>query len=82
MREFQIARDRQQHETEHATLIAYQTVRVWVMTKNKKKMPKFSELIPSSKPVSLARGQDHARAALEILAARMGGTVRARRKEF
>ena len=33
---------------EQGTFVAYQTVRAWVMTRNKKRMPKFTDLLPKS----------------------------------
>lgn len=32
---------------EEGTFVAYQTVRVWAITKSKKRMPKFESLLPS-----------------------------------
>lgn len=60
------------------TLGAYQTVRAWVLTKNKKKMPNFKDLIPSSRPRAVVQGPEKSMALLEVLAARTGGKVRPR----
>ena len=46
-REFAAARQQHRDRLEEVTFGAYQTVRVWVMTKSKKKMPKFETLLPS-----------------------------------
>ena len=72
-----MSRERQQDEFERATLIGYQAVNVYVRTMNKKKMPKFTDLIPS-KPSTGRRRPEQARAMLELIAARMGGRVRTR----
>lgn len=40
-----VFKEHQQHAFEMATFQAYQTVRIWAMTKAKKRMPKFSDLV-------------------------------------
>jgi hypothetical protein len=72
----QIERDRAAFEL--ATAQAYQTVRIWAMTKSKKRLPRFADVLNG--------GGDHridahtspakARAMLEMLAAKTGGKVR------
>lgn len=74
-----MAREKAQEQIEHDTFIAYQTVRIWVLTKNKKKMPNFADMIP--RPNKATVGEHNpvkAQAFLEVLAARMGGRVRPR----
>ena len=46
-REFAIAQQRRRDEIELQTVGAYQTVRVWVMTKSKKRLPTLASLLPS-----------------------------------
>lgn len=77
-REFAAFRERQADDFERATLIGYQAVSVYVRTMNKKKMPKFSDLVPKAKMSNATRSPEQARAVLELIAARMGGRVRQR----
>ncbi len=73
-REFTAARQRQDDRIEELTFGAYQTVRCWVMTKNKKKMPEFAALLPSKGKA--AQGTNELDTALHMLAAQYGGRVR------
>lgn len=77
-REFAAARLRREDHLEELTFQAFQTVRVWVLTKNKKKMPKFADLIRVAPPEIGSRSPDQVRAVMEVIAARMGGRVRKR----
>jgi hypothetical protein len=60
------------------TLGAYQTVRIWVQTKNKKKMPDFASLLPTTKPGVTAQGMTREQFAsmMHTLAERTGTKVR------
>lgn len=72
------AAKRHEDEFELATVTAYQAVSIYVQTMNKKRMPKFSDLVRKPSARAVKHGPEHARAALEVLAARMGGKVRRR----
>lgn len=76
---FAVTKDRQREAYELACMQAYQTVRVWAITRSKKRMPKFSEVVGGdSNPNTLDRDTHpaQARAWLEMLAARTGRKVR------
>lgn len=79
-REFAAARLRYDDAVEMATLGAFQTVRVWALTKSKKgKMPDFKTLLPKAQPTGRSEGrQSHAQmeAMMHMLAARVGATVK------
>lgn len=71
------AKERRQHEFERDTTQAYQTVRVWVMTKAKKRLPKFDEVLRgSSSRVDKNTTPAKAKALAQLFAARTGGKVR------
>lgn len=78
VRECAAERLRQSDRLEELTYGAYQTIRVWVLTKNKKKMPRFADLIIKPNAAPSQMGPEKARAMLEVLAARAGGKVRSR----
>jgi hypothetical protein len=69
-REFTAARLRRHDEMEALTFGAYQTVRVEVMTKNKKRMPDFKTLIAKSDGGDQTTGQ--MRATMQQLAQQYG----------
>lgn len=75
--EFAVAKELRREAFELATAQAYQTVRIWVMTKSRKRLPSFEAVL--GKDANVATGDMNptkARAFLEVLAARMGGQVR------
>lgn len=70
-----MARLRHKDRVEHATVIAYQTVKVWAMTKSKKRMPKFESLLPKEHR-DVRQSAEEMKAALEIIAGQYGNKVR------
>lgn len=77
-REFAAAKWRQEDRFEEATIVAFQTIRVWVLTKNKKKMPEFKTLLPNARGPKGTSRQNHAQmeAMMHMMAERIGGKVR------
>lgn len=72
---------KQRHEAfELASAQAYQTVRMWAITKSKKRMPKFADMIREA-PLAIAEmSPARQRATLEVLAAQAGVKVTRRPK--
>lgn len=81
-REFAAAQLRRDDRLEELTFQAFQTVRVWVLTKNKKKMPEFNALLGKSKAQSgggSGRGRqspEQLEAMMHMMAARFGTKVK------
>lgn len=69
--------ERERSAFELATAQAYQTVRIWAMTKSKKRMPKFDDVLHGGdQRIDARTSPAKARAMLEMLAAKTGGKVR------
>lgn len=68
-REFVVGKEQREYEFQLATLTAYQTVRIWAMTKSKKRMPTFASLIRKKGGDQTPREM---RAALQQIAGQFG----------
>ena len=79
--EFEAASERSRQEFERDTVQAFQTVKVWALTKAKKRMPKLESLLPKSRREAHRRqtaGQ--MKTVLSVLAAQYGFPVRSGRR--
>lgn len=75
-REFASADERHQDQIAHETFTAYQTVRCWALTRSKKRMPSFAELMPKAGASKQVRQTGEQMASvLQVLAASSGGKL-------
>jgi len=75
--EFAAARLRANDRHERDTVLAYQVVRIYVETMNKKRMPKLSALLNrTTAKIDPHTRRDKARAVLQMIAARAGTKVK------
>ncbi len=75
VREFRAGEEREKDRFAYATVIAYQTVRVWASTKGKKKMPTFESLIPKRKGPVRPQSLGEQLNVIHTIAKRYGGIV-------
>lgn len=73
MQEFRVADEASEERIAQATLVAYQTVKCWVMTKNKGRMPTFKALLPSAREERQSGKQMGS--LLHVLAQQHGGKI-------
>jgi len=77
-REFVVAKRNRDDDVQMATFQAYQTVRIWAITKSKRRMPPLKDMLgtASTNTLDANTSPERARAMLELMAARTGGKVR------
>lgn len=74
--EFEAAAERSRQEFERDTVQAFQTVKVWALTRAKKRMPKLESLLPKSRRSSVQQTTGQMKTALALLAAQYGFPLR------
>lgn len=67
---------KEKNQFKHATLIAFQTVKVWAITKSKKgRMPTFESLLPKEHK-DVRQSAAEMKAAIDVIAGQYGNRVR------